>query len=248
MTRWATQSQTFHGDSKEWLGSDAWVEKGLPFELDLSLFDIAGTFTNGFLPSGIVVAKRTSDNMIGQYDPGTIVNEQQTVTITGTPTGGTFTLGFEGETTAAIAFNAAAAAVKAALEDLDSIVSVTVTGGPGPGTPWVVTFSGPNLSDTNVPQMTATSSLTGGTSPAVAVTTGTGGGGTGEATGGAGLDVAFGHLLAPISTTDLYGVASTTGIQTCAVFTRGRVREALLPTGHGLDAAAKRALTHIEYI
>jgi hypothetical protein len=105
-------------------------------------------------------------------------NEVQTVTITGTPTGGTFTLTYAGQTTAAIAYNAAAAAVKAALVALSNIGSadVAVTGGPGPGTPWVVTFQG-NLADTDVAQMTANSAgLTGGTSPAVAVTTTTPGG------------------------------------------------------------------------
>src|SRR3954451_6710120 len=70
------------------------------------------------------------------------VNEQQTVTITGTPTGGTFTLTYAGATTAAIAFNAAAAAVTTALEALPNIGpgNVLVSGGPGPGTPYVVTF------------------------------------------------------------------------------------------------------------
>lgn len=98
-------------------------------------------------------------------------NEVQKVTITGTPTGGTFTLSFGGNTTAAIAFNATASAVDTALEALASIGTggVTVTGGPGPGTPWTVTFVGSKAA-TNVAQMTATSSLTGGT-PAIAVTT-----------------------------------------------------------------------------
>lgn len=97
-------------------------------------------------------------------------NLAQTVTITGTPTGGTFTLTFEGNTTAAIAFNATAANVKTALTALPNVNTsdVAVTGGPGPGTPYVVTFSG-NLSY-NVGVMTATGSFTGGSSPAVAVT------------------------------------------------------------------------------
>jgi hypothetical protein len=96
--------------------------------------------------------------------------EVQTVTITGTPTGGTFTLSFGGQTTSAIAYNAAAAAVQDALRDLDNVGTnnVTVTGGPGPGTPYVVTFgSGAG----NVAQMTAAGSFTGGTAPNVAVTT-----------------------------------------------------------------------------
>ena len=46
-------------------------------------------------------------------------NESQTVRVTGA-TGGTFTLTFEGQTTAPIALNANAAAIQAALEGLDN--------------------------------------------------------------------------------------------------------------------------------
>lgn len=101
-------------------------------------------------------------------------NEIQTVTITGAPTGGTFTLTYSGQTTAAIAFNAVGSAVQTALLALSNIGAgnVTVTG--SAGGPYTVTFRG-TLAATNVAQMTATGSLTGGTSPAVAVTTATGG-------------------------------------------------------------------------
>src|SRR5689334_9864595 len=70
------------------------------------------------------------------------VTEVQTITVTGTPTGGTFKLAALGQTTAAIAYNANAAAVQAALRALSRVGAVTVTGGAGPGTPWVVTFTG----------------------------------------------------------------------------------------------------------
>jgi hypothetical protein len=98
------------------------------------------------------------------------VQEVQTVTITGTPTGGTFTLTFDGQTTANIAYNAAAAAVQTALENLSNLLpgDVVVTGGPGPGTPWIATFS---AALGNVAQMSATGAFTGGATPAVAVTT-----------------------------------------------------------------------------
>lgn len=110
-------------------------------------------------------------------DLGLHSSEQQTVTITGTPTGGTFTLTFAGSTTTGIAYNANSAAVEAALEALDSVGvdNVTVTGGPGPDTPYVVTFTG-DLAGEDVPQMTATGSFTGGTTPAITVTTNTEGG------------------------------------------------------------------------
>jgi hypothetical protein len=98
--------------------------------------------------------------------------EVQTVTITGTPTGGTFTLSFNGQTTSGIAYNAAASAVQTALNGLSTIGAngVTVTG--SAGGPYTVTFANAG----NVNAMTASGSgLTGGTSPAVSVTTATGG-------------------------------------------------------------------------
>lgn len=103
------------------------------------------------------------------------VNEIQTVTITGTPTGGTFTLTYGGQTTAGIAYNAAASAVQSALVALSSISTgnVTVTG--SAGGPYTVTFTGA-LAGTDVAQMTSSGAgLTGGTSPAATVTTATAG-------------------------------------------------------------------------
>lgn len=105
-------------------------------------------------------------------------NEVQTVTITGAPTGGNFTLTFNGQTTANIPWNATAAQVQAALEALSNIDpgDVAVTGGPGPGTPYVVTFAEQGAySGTNVAQMTAAHTFTGGTTPNLSVSTTTGG-------------------------------------------------------------------------
>lgn len=112
----------------------------------------------------------------GRIRKGT--DEIQQVTITGTPTGGTLTLTFEGQTTSALARNATAATVQTALEALSSVGAgnAVVTGGPWPGTAMRVRFTG-TLASTNRTQMTATSSLTGGVSPAVAVSTLVQGGG-----------------------------------------------------------------------
>lgn len=104
--------------------------------------------------------------------PTTSQNEIQTLTTTGTPTGGTLTLTFKGFTTDPIAYNATAATVVAALESLATIGEggVTATGGPGPGTAIVITFAA-QLSGQAVPLITAASAgLTGGTTPASAVT------------------------------------------------------------------------------
>lgn len=98
-------------------------------------------------------------------------NEVQLVTITGTPAGGTFTLTFDGEITAPIAYNATAATVQAALLALASLRSgdVVVTG--SAGGPYTLTFAG-DFAAEDVATLTASAlGLTGGTSPAVAITT-----------------------------------------------------------------------------
>jgi hypothetical protein len=104
-------------------------------------------------------------------------NEVQTITITGAPTGGTFQLTFNGAQTTAIAYNANAAAVQAALEALATVGTgnVIVTGGPGPATPYVVTFVGA-LGGANQPTITTSHAFTGGAGPAIAAAETTPGG------------------------------------------------------------------------
>lgn len=114
----------------------------------------------------------------GWRDLEPLSDEVQQVAITGSPNGGTYTLTFSGQTTAGIAYNATASAVQSALEALSNVEvgDVVCAGGPHPGTPVTVTFGG-QYAGTDVAQMTASAaSLTGGTSPAVNVTTTTPGG------------------------------------------------------------------------
>ena len=110
-------------------------------------------------------------------DPNTAVvvqaahDEVQTVTVTGAPTGGTFTLSFGGQTTTGIASNAAASVVQAALQALSSIgaSNALVTG--AAGGPYTVQLTGA-LGQADQAQMTADGSLlTGGSSPGVTVAT-----------------------------------------------------------------------------
>lgn len=80
--------------------------------------------------------------------------------ITGTPTGGTYTLSVDGVASAAIAYDANATAVQSALNAIAGVTGATVTG----TTTKTITF-------TSARTLTADgSSLTGGTSPAVVVT------------------------------------------------------------------------------
>lgn len=99
---------------------------------------------------------------------GPAVNEVQSVTLTGTPTGGTFTLTALTQTTAGIAYNAIASAVQSALGALSNVGSanVAVTGSAGA---YSVTFQN-SLGGEPIALMTGSASgLTGGTSPAVVV-------------------------------------------------------------------------------
>lgn len=105
---------------------------------------------------------------------GAGTSEVQTVTISGAPTGGDFVLVFGGDATTDLAFNATAAAVQSALEALPGIGAGNVTVAGSAGGPYTVTFAG-TLATEDVAQMHATSNLTGGTSPSVAVTTTTAG-------------------------------------------------------------------------
>jgi hypothetical protein len=230
-----------------WLGSAHGVDNGDPIELDLALFDLVTAFPNGFLPAGLVLAKRASDNVFGHYDPGTVAHESVSFAVDGTS--GTWTISFDGETTAALAFDITAANLKLALEALSNVDvdDFTVTGGPGDSggtTPYIVTASATGqYADQNIPNMTDADSLSGGGADVVVVITAGGGAGAGVA----GLEVARGHLLTPINVIR-NGVASTTGRRNGSLFTHGKVREAKLPTGHGLTAAAKLDMPLIQYI
>jgi RHS repeat-associated protein len=105
----------------------------------------------------------------------------QQVALTGSPTGGTFTLTFGGQTTAPLAYNAAASAVQSALQALSTIgAGNALVSGPAGG-PWLVRFAGA-LAETPEAEMTGNGSgLTGGTSPSVAIGTTSQGGDTGRA-------------------------------------------------------------------
>jgi hypothetical protein len=96
-------------------------------------------------------------------------DEIQTVTITGGPTGGTFTLTFGANTTTGIAYNAAASAVQSALVALASIGAGNATVSGSAGGPYTVDFTG-SLGYTAQSLLTASgASLTGGSSPGVAI-------------------------------------------------------------------------------
>jgi hypothetical protein len=149
------------------------VAKGVPggANAERAAFGLLTSFGVTFSRNGGTEMRGSGIAQTSTLDVPLDTNERQTVTVTGAPAGGTFTLTFAGQTTAPIAFDANAAAVAAALEALSNVDDVNVTGGPLPGTPVVVEFRGINA-QADVAQMTADDALlTGGSSPEVAVTT-----------------------------------------------------------------------------
>lgn len=114
--------------------------------------------------------------------------EVQTLTFTGGPTAGTTIItlpadgDFEAASAPAVAFNASAADMEAALEQIprisDKIQSVARAGAGSAGDPYVytVTFK---LELGNIPQFTGTHTFTGGTTPTITPATTTPGAGSG---------------------------------------------------------------------
>jgi hypothetical protein len=103
-------------------------------------------------------------------------NEVQTLTLGGTPTGGTFKLAFDGYTTAAITWTATdstlIAAIDAALEALPNIGAGGVTVADGTLTSGIgtvtITFGG-NLAEMVVPLITVADDSLEGSAPTIAV-------------------------------------------------------------------------------
>ncbi len=220
-------TESWSVDDHSWLASRDGTEVTQSITLDTSAFTAGTHYPNGFVPSGTILVP-LGNNLYGPY--GGNASEQQTVTITGGPTGGSFTLTVGAQTTGAIAYNATAAAVRTALEALSNVNvgDVSVTGGPGPTTPYVVTFSGQYAGE-DMPAMTASgASLTGGSSPAVGVTTTTPGGGTGGA--------AEGFLMSAVQ---MRQGGPDVG---AALHWRGAIKVNRLPSTTTLDAAARADL------
>lgn len=117
---------------------------------------------------GTIVAKVTGwdgKKRVKEYTGAGGVAEVQTLTVTGTPTGGNVVVNYEGES-ATIAWNSTSAQAQTALNAMNSLAAdggVTVTGGALPGTPLVVTF---NQTGARFNLSVQQNNLTGGSSPA----------------------------------------------------------------------------------
>jgi len=129
----------YDGDLTEPIPYDAnaaFVQQRLEDYTNIGVGDcvVSGDFATGFTLSFGGALSNTdvpeviiSDNTLVTGETGG-TNEVQDLVFSASPTGGTFTITFDGSTTAPIAYNASNAAVKAALELLPNINGVTVTG------------------------------------------------------------------------------------------------------------------------
>lgn len=105
------------------------------------------------------------------------INETTLLTTTGSPTGGTFTITYSAQTTAALPYNATAGQVAAALRALSNIGEndVFVTEGTAAGgKTWTIEWIG-TLGASNITPPTCTPSFTGGTTPSITVSSPIGG-------------------------------------------------------------------------
>jgi hypothetical protein len=136
----------------------------------------AASTTNGPFSLSFTLANLQSLVLISdkgctlKTNSGTGAADVQTIAITGTPTGGSFSVVFGGQSTV-IAYNAAAATVQSALQAMTSIGSgnLTCTGGPLPGTAVVCTFAGTKATGKRDLMTAFSGGLTGGTTPTVTV-------------------------------------------------------------------------------
>src|SRR5208337_361789 len=108
------------------------------------------------------------------YRYSSLTSAQQSIFISGSPTGGFFTLKtfspLPVQTTGSIPWNASADVIQAALGAIVGPTNVTVTGGPAPNTDLEITFQ--NIyGQQAIPALVATNSLTGGTNPGISVLT-----------------------------------------------------------------------------
>lgn len=225
-------------EDRSWLGDVDGTQATRSVTLAPSLFTPATHFPHGVLKSGTVLARvAAAGPSYGLWGPyAGRASEVQTVTITGGPTGGTFTLTVGGETTAGIAHNATAAAAQSALEALPSISAGDITVIGATGGPYTLAF-GASMAGRNVAAVTASGTgLTGGTTPAVTVATTTAGGSTATT----GLDVPRGFLFNSLQMVET-GMVKTANLG-APLLERGFIRPWLLPATSGLDTAARDLL------
>lgn len=128
--------------------------------------------TTGLIPTTLIYIQGGTDS--ADTSGNALKDRVQNITMSGTPTGGTYTLTFGASTTSTIAYNATASTVQTALNALASVTSVggltVVSSGSGvlpAGYTYSVSFTAATSQSSLI---TANSSgLTGGTSPSISI-------------------------------------------------------------------------------
>ncbi len=233
MTYIGVETTQYQVDNRSWLLSPHGTDPGATpsITLDVSAFTQALHYPNGYLLSGLPLARITATDKYGPYET---TDEVQTLTEGGSGLT-SFTITFDGQTTASIDDDATASQVQAALEALSNIApgDVTVTGGPLASGPFTVTFGGA-YANTNVSAMTTTP--TGGTGVVTVATTTAGG-----AEGAGGLEVCRGLLFSAVKIPDLTDLTKDVG---GALLVHGFVSLSKLPRQPDANGQADLKLIH----
>lgn len=220
-------TEAFTQDDQSWLGSAHGTDATRSITLDTSAFTSGTHYPNGYFPSGLPLGKITASGLYGPY--GASPSEVQLQTVGGGATGGTFTLGFDGETTAAITYSAGltAATIQTALLLLSNVNPGDIVVSGSAGGPYTYTFGG-RYAGLDVPLIvTAAGSLTGGT-PTNVVTVVTAGGGSSSD----GTEVLAGFLFCAVKSPTVNTIDII-----AALLDHGKVIAAKLPIA--VDAAGQ---------
>jgi hypothetical protein len=228
----AQTSETFSQQSHKWLGSAEGTQSQRSVTIPVAALTVDVHYTSSVIPDGLALAKATSGTYSGKWIPlAAMPNEVQTLTQGGSGLT-SFTLTWDGETTASIAQAATGATVQTALEALSNIEpgDVTVTG--VAGGPYTVTFTG-DLQGQNVPAITTTP--TGGSGTVVVATATGGGSGVTD-----GSDALFGFLYMPLA------IPTGATVVHGSAIVHGLIKEAGLPIA--LTAQQKATNTHFVWL
>lgn len=228
----AVRTEQYTGlTDRSWLQNNVGIQANVPVVLDISKFTAGTHYPNGVILAGTVLGKVTASGLYGPYSGN--ANEVQTVGL-GAASAGTVTIGTRGQTTAAVAYNANAATIQAALVAAGVPATDVVVTGAFP-TLATFTFTGTQVG-IDEPAITVTpSGLTGGT---VAVVEATKGGTTTTN----GLQTATGILYDDEQVTFRFPDATASQI-VAPMYRRGFIYAAKLPANSGIDALAINQLT-----
>lgn len=200
----ATTTETFGGGDYRWLLSARGTEHPKSATLDYSAFTAGTHFPNGYIPSGLAVAKITATGLYAPWTGGGAVTKVQT--LTRTSTSGELKLNVDGEQTGELTGSAAAfikANIDAALLALSNVNPGDFTSVQTSATVLTITGDIPDITVTDV-------DMAGGTVTAAVATA--------EATDGTSVLAGFVFHDTPLAGTNDVPVAILTDVTIDASF------------------------------